>query len=72
MPILKHRFSPADAAAGTFRYPSLGDPMPKPNQEVMLIKADGKHERGHWTAGCKAWSLLHADARKKPKENAPL
>jgi hypothetical protein len=53
-----------------FRYPSLGDPKPRPNQRVMLIKADNKHEPGLWSDDCKAWCVLHSAERKKPKENA--
>ena len=51
-----------------FRYPSLGDPKPRPNQRVMLIRADNKHEPGTWSDDCKAWAELHAEARKKPKQ----
>lgn len=55
----------ASLAKHSWRYPSLGDPLPRAGQEVMLIKADGKHERGVWTDDCKAWALLHAKDRKK-------
>lgn len=53
------------AAKYSLRYPSLGDPKPRPGQRVMLVKPDGKHESGTWTDDCKAWAPLHAAERKK-------
>ena len=51
-----------------FKYPSLGDPKPRPNQQVLLIRDDNRHERGVWDDSCKAWAELHAQARKRPHQ----
>jgi hypothetical protein len=60
------------AATFGFRYPDLGDPKPRADQEVLLIREGGKHERGVWKddGTCKAWALLHAKDRKKPTKES--
>ena len=57
-------------ASASFMYPSLGDPKPRPNQVVLLIRTDNTHERGTWDDSCKAWAALHAEERKKPKQTS--
>jgi hypothetical protein len=62
MPILS---DPDMKHPGAMRYPHLGDPKPKPNTRVMLIRADGSHGAGVWTDDCKAWSPQTAAEKRR-------
>lgn len=53
---LKKYLTPTAMRKSTFRYPSMGDPLPPKDKEVLLIKASGRHERGVWTDDCRAWA----------------
>lgn len=54
-------------------YPELGDPLPRPKQQVALITHDNKHRIGVWAHDCKAWARLHALERKpNPQTTLPL